>query len=412
MRVCSEVTDYVWLTSNEAGEILADLAASEAPLHTAVARLRRSLSAERTHLVLELVELRRRAADKFAAADRMFFTRRALEQATDEWIARYKASRFAGQPAAASSLAQSPQGGPPHVADLCCGIGGDLMALANSGSVIGVDSDPMATHFAEANIAAVCPSAEVRFQTADAARFALDEIDAWHIDPDRRPGDRRTTSLDACRPDGAALDRLLQRVPNAGIKLAPANQTPSSWAGQCELEWISRGGECRQLVAWHGKFAEHPGQHRATILSGPDTVPRTFAGTANREVPIAAQLHERVYDFDRAVHAAGLQGELAAANNLRALSAGPTYYTGSVTIIDDPALTCFQVNDVLPLRLQQLARYLHERCIGQLEIKKRGVDIVPEQLRSELKLRGDNMASLLITKIGGRPKVIVAQRIV
>jgi hypothetical protein len=36
---------------------------------------------------------------------------------------------------------------------------------------------------------------------------------------------------------------------------------------------------------------------------------------------------------------------------------------------------------------------------------------VPEKLRRELKLRGDNAATLLITKVAGRPTAILAHRV-
>ena len=98
--------------------------------------LRSAIGSVRTHLVLELVDLRNRAKAKFRHAERMFFTRRLLEQATDERIAAYKAARFpAGQP----------------VADLCCGLGGDLVALAGRAVTAGVDRDPVALLYAEAN---------------------------------------------------------------------------------------------------------------------------------------------------------------------------------------------------------------------------------------------------------------------
>ena len=119
---CNDLADYQWLTGDEAGRLLAELAADSAPLHTAVARLRRNLSATRTHLLIDQVELRRRAADKFTHADRMFFTRTALEQATDEWTAAYKAATF--HPAA--SRAEPVERPDAIFADLCCGIGGDL----------------------------------------------------------------------------------------------------------------------------------------------------------------------------------------------------------------------------------------------------------------------------------------------
>ena len=67
---------------------------------------------------------------------------------------------------------------------------------------------------------------------------------------------------------------------------------------------------------------------------------------------------------------------------------------------------------MLPLRNSQTCRAICANArIGQLEIKKRGVDIDPEKLRRELKLRGDNAATLLITRVAGRPTAILAQRV-
>jgi hypothetical protein len=404
MSVCSEIADYVWLTGEDAAVLLNELATSEQPLHTAVARLRRHQSAERTHLVVELVELRRRASAKFAAADRMFFTRTTLEQATDQQVARYKACRFSQRAGCVSAR------NAPLIADLCCGIGGDLLSLAEQGDVIAVDNNRVAAHFAAANVRAVVPSANVQFQTTDAANMQLANVRAWHIDPDRRIAGRRTTSLEWCQPGLPVIERLLRQVSNAAIKLAPATKVPQTWSNHCELEWISRGGECRQLVAWHGELAELPGQHRATILpSDCRLAPRTVTGLPSNSTPCVARLSKHVFDIDPAVLAAHLKGALAAAHNLSALDTGPTYLTGD-SPLSDPALDCFLVDDVLPLRTQTLARYFRMRHIGQLEMKKRGVDIVPEKLRREMRLRGDNAATLLIAKVAGRPTAIVAQR--
>src|SRR5690348_11971343 len=94
MSTYSEIADIEWLTGDEAGRILADLADDTAPLHATVARLRRTFTAERTHLLVEQADLRRRAAAKFTQPERMFFTRLGLEQSTDEWTATYKATRL------------------------------------------------------------------------------------------------------------------------------------------------------------------------------------------------------------------------------------------------------------------------------------------------------------------------------
>jgi hypothetical protein len=388
VTACSDIADYEWLTGGAARALLHDVAESGRPLHATVERLRGRVSRARTHLLLEQVELRRRGEAKFTRAGRMFFTQLGLEQATDEWVAAYKAERFA-------------DGGP--VADLCCGIGGDLCALAAQGRAVGVDRDPVAAHFAAAN-----SGAEVH--AADALEFDLSDVAALHIDPDRRPGGRRTTSLEFCEPDLAAMEQLLAQMPDAAAKLAPAAKVPDAWAERCELEWISRGRECRQLIAWHGLLAHSPGSRRATVLpAAVGAAPRTITGEADQPIALTNDIESYVFDIDPAVLAAGLKGALAATHGLSVLGARAGYLTGKRPA-EDAALSCFAVADVLPLQLRKIAAYLHERAIGQLEIKKRGVDIDPEKLRRDLKLVGDHAATLLITRVGGRPTAILARR--
>jgi hypothetical protein len=395
---CNNVADYVWLTGDEASAVLAELAYDAAPLHALVARLRGTFSAEKTHLLLEQVELRRRASAKFTRAAQMYFTRVGLEQATDEWIAAYKAERFTTQRAGPSPAPAA------SIADLCCGIGGDLSAFAAIVPTIGADRNPIAAHFASVNSGAAV-------QSIDVADLDLDDVAALHMDPDRRPSGHRTTSLEFCEPDLATLERLIERVPNAAVKLAPATRVPDDWAQRCELEWISRDRECRQLVAWHGGLAQSPGQRRATILPAADhQSPRTITGEPNLPVPIAQKVDRYVFDVDAAVLAGHLKGVLAAEHTLSALAEGPTYLTGPHPIAD-VALACFEVDNVLPYEPRKLARYLAERSIGQLEIKKRGVEIDPEKLRRGLRLRGDNAAALLVTRIGRRSMAVVAHRI-
>jgi hypothetical protein len=411
---CSDIADYQWLTGVEAAGFLQDLAACKKPLHIALARLRRQLSPERTHLLVEQIDLRRRAATKFSTADRMFFTRTALEQATDEHVARYKAERFTRERVRARAgypLGDAAGGRPPAIAELCCGIGGDLLALAEQGTVTAVDRSPIATHLAAANLLAVNPQANVVLHTTNVTQNALDGASAWHIDPDRRSTGQRTTSLDLCQPALGTIERLLAIVPHAAIKLAPASKVPAAWRERCELEWISRGGECRQLVAWHGELAQAPAQHRATILpAARGFAPRTITGTPDHPLAIASQVDQFIFDIDPAVLAAHLKATLAAEHNLSGLSHGPTYLTGPAPI-SDPALTSFQVDGVHPFRTKSLVSHLRDHRVGQLEIKKRGVDITPEKLRRELKLRGDNASTLLITPIAGRTTAILAHRV-
>ena len=85
-------------------------------------------------------ELRLRARAKFSRAMSMFFTRPGLEQASAEVIARHRASRYTGF---------------ELVADLCCGIGGDLVALASGAGVLAVDSDALHLRMARPGVMSI-----------------------------------------------------------------------------------------------------------------------------------------------------------------------------------------------------------------------------------------------------------------
>jgi hypothetical protein len=211
-------------------------------------------------------------------------------------------------------------------------------------------------------------------------------------------------------PGPQFIDRSLAAVADAAVKLAPAATLPDHWPAVAELEWLSRDGECRQLVCWFGSLARHAGKRRATIVDAAGRALRTIVG-AEQDPPLARGLAKYLYEPDASVLAAGLTGALAAGHNLAALAPGIAYLTSDTRVMDR-ALACFAIEETLPLDLRRLRQLLRERKIGRLEIKKRGVDVTPEQLRRELKLEGDESATLLIAPIAGRPTAMLAQRVI
>ena len=198
------------------------------------------------------------------------------------------------------------------------------------------------------------------------------------------------------------------------MKLAPATDTPRQWAVQAELEWISRGGECRQLVAWFGSLARQPGYRRATVLSagGPAGLqtPWTIFGRPFESLPIASRIGRYLFDPDPAVLAAGLLAVLAQRHTLAAVDKQSVYLTGDEPV-DAAGVAGFEVTDALPFDRRRLNQVFESRRIGRLEIKKRGVGDTPEQIRRRLRLRGDQAAVLLLTPIGGRVVAVLARRL-
>ena len=65
----------------------------------------------------------------------------------------------------------------------------------------------------------------------------------------------------------------------------------------------------------------------------------------------------------------------------------------------------------LPADETTAAAALAARGIGTLEIKKRGVDVDPAQLRTRLKLKGAASATLVLTREAGRHVALLVERI-
>src|SRR5207244_4035625 len=150
----------------------------------AVARLRRQYPAEAVAAALEQAELRRRAREKFEDADRLLFTRPGLEQASGDRVARWRARRYEPWPV---------------VADLCCGIGGDTMALAASHAVLAVDRNELHARLARENAGVRGARGPVWVVVGEIPALTP-RIEAAFLDPGRREEGERTRSLARMSP--------------------------------------------------------------------------------------------------------------------------------------------------------------------------------------------------------------------
>lgn len=192
---------FMALRAPEGTALLTELRSYDPAQELATAtRLRRSHPAALVSAALGQARLRQRAVAKFGAEDayRMFFTPNGVEQATRTSVATYRAARFAAA-------------GVRSVADLCCGIGGDAIALARAGiSVLAVDRDPLTAEVARANAAALGLDALIEVRCADVTEIDTAAYDAVFVDPARRGGRGRIFDPEAYSPPlswatGAAL---------------------------------------------------------------------------------------------------------------------------------------------------------------------------------------------------------------
>jgi hypothetical protein len=392
------IEDYEWLVGPEANEWLAQVARSPATAAAnLVVKLRRVLSPAQTSLILQQTEYRRRARHRFELAERMFFTDKGLQQATDDKIAAYKARETANV-----------YGSDASGADLCCGIGGDLMQFAKHNKVTGFDLDEATARLARANVALVANNGSTS-RCANVLQVTLSAYDWWHCDPDRRTEGRRTSQVLLSSPSESEMDQLLRDNPNGSIKLAPAAQLSDAWASRAELEWIGHNRQCQQQWARYGRLARHPGRATATTLDADGNVVHTLSGDRTEQASFASSIGAYLFEPTDAVIAARLTASLANRAGLEQVQPGIAYLTGDASVPVD-GLTRFKVETLLPFDIKRLKAALRERRIGDLEIKKRGIDIDPAELRRKLRTRGDRQATLLVFPHGEQTVVAIAAR--
>ena len=111
---------------------------------------------------------------------------------------------------------------------------------------------------------------------------------------------------------------------------------------------------------------------------------------------------------DGAVIRAGLVTDLA--QQLGAHLVHPAIaYLSSDTLVESPLARAYEVREVLPHTVKVLRRWVREQDVGTLEIKKRGTDVTPEQLRRQLAPRGTRRATLVMTRVmdSGRERRVV-----
>jgi THUMP domain-like/Methyltransferase domain len=371
-------------------EVLDAAMSEEDPESLAAAtRMRARFSPELAAAALTQATLRQQARAKFgAAAAEMFFTRAGLEQATRPEVADHHASRFL-------------EAGVRRVIDLGCGIGSDSMAFARAGlEVVAVDVDSLTAAVAQANLAG---RAEVlRADAREVAGQLLTPGVGVFCDPARRADHGRLWRVEDFTPPWSTVLDLLDGRRTAGVKLGPA--LPHSLIPEkVEAEWITHRGETVEVALWAGTGA-NPGRRSALIM--PDT---RLIATA------APPLHVRdlghyLYEPAGAVIRAGAIADLGAQLDAGLLDRQVAYLT-SDQLCSTAFATAFMVRQRLPFHLKALRNWVREAQIGVLEIKKRGIDVDPAELRKRLRLGGPTSATLVISRTPSGSIAAVVDRV-
>ncbi len=389
-----------WLRSEQGQHVLAEAESADlgapARLRT-LERLRRQTTPEQAAAAYEMALLRRRAADKFSQAAQMFFTRDGLEQSSGERIARQRAGRYAAL-----------LGGAGQVADLCCGIGGDMLALAETNRVMAVDLDPVRLAMAQANAEALGVAGRVSFLQRDLEQTPPPECDAIFFDPSRRQAGRRVFRLAEYRPPSALAQQWRRSTPAIGIKLAPGvAHEELDTLGATETEFISVDGELKEAVAWMGPLGV-PGRRATVMRAGAETVSLWFAsGDSMPDVPIETP-GRYLIEPDPAVLRAGLVRVLAHSLGAAQLDATIAYLTISAPVVS-PYARVWQVLEWLPFSLKRVQARVRALDAGAVTVKKRGSALDTDALARKLSGRGARPLVVVLTLVAGKPAALICE---
>jgi hypothetical protein len=383
------------LTSAVGRDLFAELANTDlGELHTLriLTEFRKRYPADLVAAALEVARLRIRGREKFgAAADQMFFTRDALEQATDSRISRYRAALI-----------------PPGawVADFGCGIGGDSIALCEQHALIALDRDTLRLRMARLNV----PHPAVTFIQADLSHpLPMSLPTAAFFDPARRTADgKRIFTLRDYQPplfllEGWNFPVFSKLSPGIQLEeLSTLSLTPH------RIEFISLNGELKECVILTGGDLGLIGGSIATVIEENGAIYQM--SRVGEQVELSVQSPRRyLYEPDPAVIRAGMVGDWGATINATLIDPTIAYLTGDQAI-ESPYARFWEIADWLPFNLKKLRAYLRERGVGRVTVKKRGSPLTPEELISKLKLEGGGEERIIfLTRVQGHPAVIVGK---
>jgi hypothetical protein len=374
------------LLSTEGQALLAELA--DAPPSSGgeialITRLRKRYPPLLVTAAIETTDLRRRAQSKFSNASRMYFTRAGLEQASSERMAWHHATRYQSF---------------DRMADLCCGIGGDLIGLAVGRQALAVDIDPLHLRVAALNAEANGVAPTVSTMCSDVRDADLGDVRAVFVDPARRSGEKRF-STGASEPPLSWCFALAEKGMAVGIKAAPGLPTgvaPTGW----ELEFVSERRELKECVLWSPSLASSA--RRATIL--PERHSLTERTGAVLEVREPGRF---LMDPDGAVTRAGLVKELGMAIGDCWQIDDQVAFLSSDRVIETPFARTLEIGASEPWGLARLNQSLKALDVGSVDIRKRGSAVDVDDLQRRLKLSGSRAAIVVLTRMRDKPWMLV-----
>ncbi len=287
----------------------------------------------------------------------------------------------------------------PHsrIWDSTCGLGMESLHLGLGGhQTVSTDLCPITLDYAVANLKHHgLPPWAVR---GDATGHS---VQAPHVllDPDRRPGGRRTLDPQSWSPTLHETLQVLARHEGGVAKLPPGMDVPAEWPQEHAVHWVSLAGQLLECTLWTGNWAPEPG--RTAILLTREGGEFEYGGTpieVSACTPEQAKGVRFLADPDPSIVRAGLLGQLAQEQGLRPL-APRLGYLGGDQAPNSPFLTSFKVLASGPLDRKKIRKMLAEHDIGPIQVRQRGHDEPSDLLERKLRGPGSRRGMLAVARL-------------
>lgn len=405
---------------------------------SAVTSLRsRGFSPEESAQIISLAQARTRARAKFGERARtLMLTQEAAEQATRPVIAHYRAQRLRPVAGTVADLGCGiASDSAVYAANRGAVVAVELDPLTASFAAKNLEFCPRARVYS-GDVTAYDPASGAGTEAPLTDGAGGSPAILW-LDPARRElrgakkaQTERLFDPEAFSPPFSFVLNLARTGVPMGVKLGPgfphegipspediasdANPNP-----RVEAEWIQSEGSLAELVLWFNALAQegvartatsvretsvrelpaeegatNEGSHGGTAETGallPPYEAVSFRSPLTAEeaqqsvdVPVSLpQPGDYLLEPAPAIVRSHLVAEFAQSIGAHLLDEHLAYLC-SAEPVEHPLVACYEVLEEIPLQEKQLKRWVREQGFTALTIKKRGVDIVPEQLRARL----------------------------
>jgi len=334
--------------------------------------------------ILHQVNLQTRVMHKCPFAYRWLWTDKAAQQASAFAIAQYHGSLFAHY---------------ATVADLCCGIGSDLLFLSkNKTKCYAIDCDSEVLNLAQYNMN-FFNRKNIIYQNVNVCNFH-EPCEAIYIDPDRRKGSKRVHNIQDISPPFSQIEDLIKKYGNVAVKLSPVMNYEENLLKDYSFDFVSVGGELKECLLKSGELKT---KKRAVLL--PHLA--IFQEKGCEPTPIS-NLKQYLLEPDAAIVRAHLVNDLAAELGICRIDQHIALLT-----TDTPIYTLFckmyRVVDTFYYKLERLNTYLLSRGIGVVDIKTKGFSQTVESFRGKLKLKGNGHAVVFIIRVASKHVCVICE---